>query len=140
MTSNLKTPVVSVGYEPIDLDHVEFSSLIEQLERVDNVGFPTLFDQLLAHTEQHFAQENELMENSQFPALQEHKGEHVRVIGEFRQFKLRVDKGLVAFGRSFLRDRVVPWFKLHITTMDSALVSHLHGQAGEQVPKRAGAR
>ena len=133
------SPVVSLGYEAIDHDHQDFVTLIEQLTQADNVAFPTLFSELLAHIEQHFARENALMESSAYPARGEHQGDHVRVLGEFNQFKLRVDKGLVAFGRSFLRDRVVPWFKLHVATMDSALVAHLHSQAGLQ-EKRAAAR
>ncbi|MDD2761778.1 MAG: hemerythrin, partial [Methylomonas sp.] len=53
------------------------------------------------------------------------KGEHQRVLGEFKQFKTRIDKGLIAFGRSFVRERLPQWFLLHVATMDSALSAHL---------------
>lgn len=140
MTVSANFPVVSLGYEPVDHDHHNFVALIEALNQADNVAFPTLFSRLLAHTEQHFELENQLMQSSGFPAHGEHRSEHQRVLGEFNQFKLRVDKGLVAFGRSFLRDRVVPWFKLHVVTMDSALIAHLHSQQGQQQLKHAGMR
>jgi len=84
-----------------------------------------LFQQLYEHTEQHFDQENQLMKQFAYPGEIEHKGEHQRVLGEFKQFKTRVDKGMIAFGRSFVRERLPQWFGLHVTTMDSALAAHI---------------
>jgi len=43
--------------------------------------------------------------------------------------KTRVDKGMITFGRSFVRDRLPQWFGLHVTTMDSALVAHIKIQS-----------
>ncbi|MGY6274348.1 bacteriohemerythrin [Methylomonas sp. MgM2] len=114
-----------VGYPAIDSDHQEFVSLLNQLDGADNADFPALFRQLFEHTEHHFAMENQLMADYQFPAETEHKGEHVRVLGEFKQFKTRVDKGMIDFGRAFVRERLPQWFLLHTTTMDSALAAHL---------------
>jgi len=105
--------------------------LLNQLDSAANADFPVLFQQLYEHTEQHFDRENQLMKQVAFPAESEHKGEHQRVLGEFKQFKTRVDKGLITFGRSFVRDRLPQWFQLHVQTMDSALVAHIkiHQQA-----------
>jgi hemerythrin len=101
-----KTGVLKVGYELIDNDHDEFISLLNQLDAADNADFPALFQQLYEHTEQHFDRENQLMKQFGFPAEKEHKGEHQRVLGEFKQFKTRIDKGMIAFGRSFVRERL----------------------------------
>ena len=114
-----------VGYDPIDRDHQEFIDLLNRLDAAGNADFPALFGQLFEHTERHFTLENQLMEQFGFPAAAEHKGEHLRVLGEFKQFSKRVDKGLVAFGRSFVRERLPQWFELHVTTMDSALAAHI---------------
>ncbi len=120
-----KTGSIKLDYEPIDNDHDEFIMLLNQLDSAGNADFPILFQQLYEHTEQHFDRENQLMKQVAFPAETEHKGEHQRVLGEFKQFKTRVDKGLIAFGRSFVRDRLPQWFQLHVQTMDSALVAYL---------------
>lgn len=120
-----KTDTITVGHDLIDTDHAEFISLLNALDTAGNADFPALFRQLYEHTEQHFDSENRLMADSGFPAETEHKGEHQRVLGEFKQFKARVDKGLVGFGRSFVRDRLPQWFKLHVATMDSALAAHI---------------
>jgi len=117
--------VISVGNPNIDEDHQEFVSLLNQLDDSSNAEFPELFRQLFEHTEQHFAMENQLMAEYGFPAEVEHKGEHTRVLAEFKQFQSRVDKGLIAFGRSFVKERLPQWFSLHISTMDSALAVHI---------------
>ncbi|MDD5411753.1 MAG: hemerythrin domain-containing protein [Methylobacter sp.] len=125
MTLIEKTGALIVGYDLIDNDHDEFITLLNKLDSAGNADFPALFQQLYEHTEQHFDRENQLMKQFSFPGETEHKGEHQRVLGEFKQFKSRVDKGLIAFGRSFVKDRLPLWFGLHVTTMDSALVAHI---------------
>ena len=122
------TDVLTVGYDQIDNDHDEFISLINELDAADNTAFPALFQQLYEKTEQHFERENQLMKQFSYPGETEHKGEHQRVLGEFKQFKSRVDKGLIAFGRSFVKDRLPQWFGLHVTTMDSALAAYINKQ------------
>jgi len=124
-----KNGFLLVGHAPIDHDHDEFITLLNQLDAADNGDFPALFQQLLAHTEQHFDRENQLMEQSAFPAEAEHKGEHQRVLGELKQFKKRVDKGLITFGRSLARERLPQWLELHVRTMDSALAAHIKAQS-----------
>jgi len=120
-----KNSTPTVGYELIDNDHDEFITLVNKLDTAGNADFPALFQQLYEHTEQHFERENQLMQQFAFPAESEHKGEHQRVLGEFKQFKTRIDKGMIAFGRSFVRERLPQWFGLHVTTMDSALAAHI---------------
>ena len=129
MVFNEKSPLIQLGYAPVDEDHAVFVALLQQMGDADNVAFATLFPRLMAHTEQHFERENALMAQSGFPALAEHRGEHARVLGELHHFGRRVEKGLTAFGRSFIRDRLAPWFGLHITTMDAALIAHLKTSA-----------
>jgi hemerythrin-like metal-binding protein len=128
MTIFETTIPLSVGYDPIDNDHGIFIDLINQLDKANNTDFPGLFMKLYVHTEEHFESENRLMAQFGFPAETEHKGEHQRVLGEFKQFKTRIDKGLITFGRSFVRERLPQWFVLHIKTMDSALSAHIKMQ------------
>lgn len=129
MAHDTSQPLILLGHDVIDRDHGAFAALVAKLQCCSAVDFPTLFGELLEHTDEHFARENALMTESAFPALREHKGEHERVLGEFRQFKERVDRGFLPFGRSFVIERLVPWFALHITTMDSALVAHIQKPA-----------
>jgi hemerythrin-like metal-binding protein len=109
----------------MDVAHAEFVQLLNQMPTVDNAEFARLFSELLLHTELHFQEENSLMEQSKFPALTEHKAEHQRILGELTQFKKRLDKGLVSFARAYALEKLPAWFRLHLSTMDSALVAHL---------------
>ncbi len=107
-----KSNILTVGHDLIDSDHDEFISLLNQLDIASNTDFPALFQQLYEHTEQHFDHENQMMKQFAYAGEIEHKGEHQRVLGEFRQFKTRVDKGMIVFGRSFVRERLPQWFGL----------------------------
>jgi hemerythrin-like metal-binding protein len=122
------------SYEPlthtqIDQEHLEFIALLNQLEFASNADFPALFQALYSLTEAHFDYEAQLMQDSAFPAAGEHNGEHQRVLAEFKQFKTRIDKGLISFGRAFVQERLPHWLPLHTSTMDGALVAHLNRQA-----------
>ncbi len=116
---------LTLGHEVIDHDHAEFVALVRTLQDCPDAEFATGFAALVQHVQAHFGRENALMETSGFPAIREHQGEHHRVIGELLQFKSRVDRGLIEFGRAYVRESAPPWFNLHLRTMDSALVAHL---------------
>jgi len=117
--------LIKVGYPAIDSDHQEFVDLLNRLDEASNAEFPVMFKQLFEHTEQHFAMENQLMLDYAFPAETEHKGEHLRLLSEFKEFQSRVEKGMISFGRAFVKERLAQWFLLHITTMDSALAAYV---------------
>ena len=122
--------LLKVGHDVIDRDHAEFLDLLGTLDAVSDAEFPAQFARLYEHTEQHFERENQLMRESAFPAETEHRGEHQRIIGEFSQFKTRVDQGLIPFGRGFVRENLPGWFKLHVSTMDGALAAHIKTRNG----------
>lgn len=120
-----KTAAITISHPEIDADHDVFIELVNKLEICSDAEFGTLFTELFTHTQQHFERENALMAEFKFPAIDEHKGEHHRVLGELTQFKKRVDKGMISFGRAYIKDRIPQWFSLHVTTMDSALNAHI---------------
>jgi hemerythrin len=129
MTLIDKNDLRVVGYDIIDLDHEAFVAMLNQMDSMSNADFPALFMQLQEHTEQHFDRENKLMQQFAYPGEIEHKSEHQRVLGELKQFRSRVDKGMIAFGRSFIRERLPQWLELHVATMDSALVLHINSHS-----------
>ena len=117
-----------LGVDIMDDTHKDFVNLVNQLSLAVDSEFASLFRQLIAHTEVHFQQEENFMIESKFPAFSEHKDEHQRILGEMNQFLKRVDKGLIVFGRNYIKDRLPDWFRLHASTMDSALAMHLKTQ------------
>ncbi|WFP51058.1 hemerythrin family protein [Methylomonas sp. EFPC3] len=125
MTLIDEATISATGNDQIDGDHVEFIQLVNQLDKADNPEFAQLFRLLHEHVVAHFERENQLMAQCGFPAESEHKSEHQRVLSEFKQFQSRVDKGLVGFGRAFVRERLPGWFAVHVATMDSKLASYI---------------
>jgi hemerythrin len=84
----------------------------------------------LEHTESHFNAENKLMESSGFFATKEHQGEHLRVLGELHHFGEKVAAGSISLAKTYIREQMPEWFKLHAATMDSALAAHLKSTSG----------
>ena len=52
-----------------------------------------LLDQLIEFTRMHFTSEEQLMEQSGFPSLAEHRAEHLRLIGLLREASHRLQHG-----------------------------------------------
>ncbi len=123
-----------LGVDCMDNTHKEFVTLVNRLATAPDTGFADMFNELITHTRVHFLQEKELMLASKFPAYAEHNEEHMRILGELNQFKKRVDKGLIAFGRNYIRERIPEWFALHAATMDSALALHLKDSSFDVAP------
>ncbi len=119
-----------LGEEGMDATHAEFADLVNRCAAAADSGFARLFQSLLEHTGDHFAREEALMLDTGFPALQEHRDEHRRVLAELRQLGLRVGAGRSTLARSYVREQLPAWFSLHAATMDSALAAHLRKHGG----------
>ena len=120
-------PRYQLGVPSMVETHNEFIDLVNQLEKAEETEFIGLFDQLLQHTEDHFASENELMKTYGFPPIHIHMEEHQRVLDELRQLKQDLTSGSVSIdaARTNLAEQLPAWFNQHIMTMDGALASHL---------------
>jgi len=114
-----------LGVAAMDSTHDEFIQLVNQLGEAGTADFIRLFPAFLAHTEKHFHAEEELMQGSQFPAIEEHRNEHNRVLRDVRAMQAQVARGGISFARAYVIQQVPEWFNLHASTMDSALAAHL---------------
>lgn len=117
----------SLAHTELDQTHQAFIRLLNQAASAGKDQFVAQLQQLLEHTQQHFADEEQLMQASNFPSLAEHQAEHRRVLGELQQLATRAQQGRsTLLARAYVRDKLPEWFNLHTATMDSALVAHLH--------------
>jgi len=115
----------SLGLSVMDDTHKEFIELYNTLLNSDDVSFTALFNEFSEHIHHHFNSENELMEQSCFPAISEHKAEHQRVLNDLKYLESKVKDNKLSFSRFYIKERIPEWFKLHLATMDSALAAHL---------------
>ncbi len=126
-----------LGVSQMDATHLEFIDLVNQLDIIDKSGFKPLFAQLLEHTEQHFESEKQLMQQTHFPASQEHQGEHLRILGDLQRMTRTLQNGSLLMARAYVREMLPGWFNLHAITMDSALAAHIKScatQADQENP------
>jgi hemerythrin-like metal-binding protein len=115
-----------LGVEKMDETHREFAALVNRLGTANKEEFIACFPELVAHTREHFDQEQQWMKASCFPATREHMDDHQRILGELDRFAQRVSTGAIAMGRAYVTQQLPQWFDIHAKTMDSALASHLN--------------
>jgi len=105
-------------------DHAEFvalrDSLLGQLDaRSPAEAVDSSLDELLTHTRHHFAEEERLMREVNFPPFSVHKGEHDDVlkgmVTRIESWKLDRDANVL---RAWLYKDVGAWFVNHVSTMD----------------------
>jgi hemerythrin len=116
---------LSVGIAGMDQHHRAFLDLLARLNEASPMEFADLFQQFLDHLAEHFAYEEGLMEQHGFPALKDHRGEHLRVLAEAREMGRSLARGGTSLIRHFVRSRVPEWFLLHRNTMDLATAAFL---------------
>jgi len=105
-------------------DHKEFvESLNKLMELVailnNDKCIDTALEQLLTHTEEHFAKEESLMIQANFPPYPVHKNEHERVLKILREainhWHLNRDRESL---QPLLQELLPEWFMQHVSTMD----------------------
>ena len=118
-------PDYSLDLSIMDDTHKEFLDFYTKLLSADDESFPVIFEEFVIHTSEHFLNEDKLMEESKFPAIKEHRGEHQRVLNELKYFQEKVRSKKYSFARFYIKDKIPDWFRQHLATMDSALAFHL---------------
>lgn len=118
-------PLVSL--DTMNAVHLEetklLNTLLEQLG--SEAGFEAVsagMELLLAHMQQHFAGEEKLMQEAQYPSFRMHKAEHDKVLNEARyaEMEWRNRKDADAL-REYLEGNVVAWLEQHIKAMDTPM-------------------
>jgi hemerythrin-like metal-binding protein len=120
----------ALGIEQMDATHREFIVLLNAVVDAADEHVLEMLDAFIAHTVEHFAQEDRWMEETKFPPLHCHTAEHANVLGIMREVRGMVADGKTEIGRVLARE-MAPWFDIHASSMDAALASWLRGKAFE---------
>lgn len=112
----------------MDRTHQEFVVLLDALDVAQREGAPDVlarYDALVAHTVEHFAQEDRWMAATGFTPENCHSNQHRQVLDLLGEVRRRV----VDEGQTELVPRLLPelaqWFEQHAQSMDAALVFHM---------------
>ncbi len=115
---------ITVAIDFMNRDHAEFVQQLTQLnialENESDEKISELMAQLFEHTAEHFSHEEAEMQRINFPPYPMHKSEHDKVINLLESavssWKAEHSRPLL---KQFIKETVVPWFYLHVETMDS---------------------
>jgi len=112
----------SVGVPQFDDDHKILLEILNEMFVIvrdhENINHLTVeIDKLIQYSKEHFANEEAAMEKVGYPALDNHKAIHAKLLEDVLQFKKRVDSGDTETTTTFyhfLRD----WLLTHIVEED----------------------
>ena len=127
-----------LGVPEMDQTHEVFVQHIALVETAGDADVLARLDDLITHTEEHFAQEKSWMESMNFPQIGCHSVEHDGVLMVVREARRYVEEGKPEVGRVLARE-LGEWFKQHAATMDAMLANAMLNQGEGMVSCEGGA-
>ena len=121
------TPELALGDARIDETHREFVDMLNVVGDATDDTMLAAIDALIAHTEEHFGQEQRWMAATDFPPTHCHLDEHEGVLNAIRETRGYVVEGKFKVGK-VLAQELGSWFRSHATTMDTMLTQWLKAQ------------
>ncbi|MCL2577132.1 MAG: hemerythrin family protein [Defluviitaleaceae bacterium] len=133
------------GNELVDNDHKQIFSLVEDVLESSIKGSKekneTAINFLAEYVVSHFAREEKLMEESDYPNAVSHKKEHMDFMAVAVKLKEDFDNGGYAFGElemhpdtihlsKVINDTVVSWLLNHVMDSDKDLAAHYRKAKG----------
>lgn len=118
------TAELELGDERIDETHREFVDMVNAVGTASDDAMLAAVDALIAHTEEHFGQEQRWMAATDFPPTHCHLDEHAGVLEAMRETRNYVAEGKYNVGR-VLANELGTWFRSHAATMDTMLAQWL---------------
>jgi hemerythrin len=122
----------SVGNPEIDLQHRQIFRMAGELHAAmvnsrGNDVVEVLLDKVVAYTRRHFASEERLMKESEYPGYEKHQADHAKLAVQIGEFQERIKDQKVAVVVEmirFLRD----WLDHHIYGADMLLGIYLRSR------------
>ena len=124
-----------LGHETLDAEHQLLFGLITELQSEIEVGrgqaaLANVLDRLFMYAFMHFATEDRLMIESDYPEAQAHRAEHDAVIANLKRLESECQAGVPSAPEDtllFLRK----WASNHISNGDRRLVAHLSSRGNQ---------
>ncbi|AVP56674.1 hemerythrin domain-containing protein [Pulveribacter suum] len=108
----------------MDGTHQEFVALLQSVQQAADAELPAAWEALVAHTAEHFAQEDRWMASTRFASGNCHTLQHEVVLKVLREGAEQAARGDLATPRAIAVELAV-WFPHHTQAMDAALALHL---------------
>ncbi|MCF7808090.1 MAG: bacteriohemerythrin [Candidatus Marinimicrobia bacterium] len=120
----------NVGIKKFDDDHKLLIDMVNDLlvaneESQDQATIVDKINNLIDHTKDHFRAEEQVMKKHNFPGLDDHYREHLKLLGELETFKRELD-AKSSVNVEELSSFLTGWLLNHILTMDIAYTAFLY--------------
>lgn len=115
---------LSLDLPLMDDTHREFVALLEQAQRAGDGRLAAAWQNLITHTEVHFAQEDRWMLATRFASSNCHSTQHKVVLQVMREGAVQALDGDLGAVRAMASELAL-WFPQHAQSMDAALALHL---------------
>lgn len=121
------SPELALQDPRTDATHQEFIELLNATACAETADKTRCYQALLAHTVEHFAQEERWMLATGIPAEHCHFGQHASVLEVMKEVARRAGAGETELVDQMLQ-ALAEWFPMHAQSMDAGLVAHLQQQ------------
>lgn len=118
----------AIGHAAIDAEHQALFALAREFgAATDQKTLQGLFMRLYKHTREHFAQEESLMREINYPEYRAHMEQHNRMIGQLNDISLQIGKN--QYDHAALESWINDWVVKHIAYADTRLESYVKAAA-----------
>jgi hemerythrin-like metal-binding protein len=114
----------------MDQTHLEFVDLLADVVQAPDEELMPRWSALIAHTQQHFDQEDRWMQTTGFAANNCHSSQHRIVLQVMREGEAKGHHGQLSVVRDMAHE-LGQWFPQHAQSMDASLASHLRSAGYE---------
>jgi hemerythrin len=135
MPHDFWSPEMSTGLPAMDDLHRAFCENLSSLADLKDEEFRLAYPGFVCAAERLFSQEEEWMEEIEFPILKSHREQHARVLSALHHTQSAIAVGELETGRKLVTELLPAWFALHAGTMNMALAMAL--QIKDAVPMPA---
>ena len=118
------TAALMLDFPAMDSVHEEFVTLLARVEAAGDAQLCRLWDELIAHTQQHFDQEDRWMQTTGFATGNCHSQQHKVVLAVMREGAAKGAQGELSTIRHMAAE-LGSWFSHHAQNMDAALALHM---------------
>lgn len=116
-------------HQILDQEHKQLKDLLHTINTHISEGHSVsdvfkLFDDFIILANQHFKNEEKIMNNSQYPQVAAHKKEHDALMSQLKTIESQLKGGQTPFGKDFMIWQT-KWIEEHLSGSDDKLIHFL---------------
>lgn len=117
-------------HELLDKEHQQLIDLLDSLDNCISTGDSAnqvhkYLSDFVALAEEHFRNEEEIMEAYKYPEIVDHKKEHAVLLKELLILKSKLGRGHTPFGKDYMKF-LRNWLEVHLLDADDRLEKFLY--------------